>query len=109
MRGLFRLLVVGFTVVSLMLVGVVGVSATSTSGKAESAKAFNSAVALFSGHSDQTGTHDGTGTTDTKNGKDKEKDKDHDKGDHQCKPPKHKNGTPGHEHHDCGDPDHDSD
>lgn len=107
---------VGFTVVSLMLVAAVGVVAHS--GKSESSNTLkNSVVALFSVHSDQTGVHnDASGTTDKKggsgegqgerhNGKDKEKDKD--KEDDQCKP-KDDDATHGREHHDCGDADHDS-
>jgi len=94
-RGLVRVLVVGFTVVSLLLVGVVGVSATSTSGKAGTTKAFNSVVSLVSGHSDQTGAHDGTvAKTDKDKGKDKEVGLCHAKKDH-------KHATPGHTHHPC--------
>ena len=95
MRGLVRLAVVAFTVVSLMLVGVVGVAATSGSGKAQTTKAFNSVVSLVSGHSDQTGDHDGTAAkTDKDKGKDKEVGLCHVKKDH-------KHATPGHEHHPC--------
>jgi hypothetical protein len=110
MRGLVRLAVVGFTVASLLLVGVVGVSATSTSGKAQTTNAFNSAVSAVSGHFDQTGNQNSsTGTTLTNKAKEN-KDKDKDKGDHKCKPPKHEDATGGHEHHGCGgDTDHDSD
>lgn len=108
-RGLVRVFVVGFTLVSLMLVGVVGVSATSSSGKAQTTKAFNSVVALVSGHFDQKGDQKGsTGTTSSNKANEKDKDKDKDKGD-KCKPPKHGDGTPGHKHHDCGDNDNDSD
>src|SRR5665811_1592969 len=96
MRGLVRLAVVGFTVLSLLLVGVVGVSATSGSGKAESAKVFNSLVTLASGHSDQAVTAKANlGKPDNNNGKDKEVGL--------CHPPglAHKTATPGHEHHPC--------
>jgi hypothetical protein len=55
MRGLLRLAVVGFTVVSLLLVAAVGVSASS--GRAGSDTLKNSVVALFSGHSEQTAAH----------------------------------------------------
>jgi hypothetical protein len=102
MRGLVRLVVVGFTVVSLMLVGVVGVSATSTSGKAESAKAFNSVVTLVSSHFDQNvTTKTNNGKDNTNNGKDKEVGLCHAKKDH-------KHATPGHTHHPCPG-DHDGD
>jgi hypothetical protein len=103
MRGLARLAVVGFTVVSLLLVGVVGVSATSSSGKADSVNVVNSLTALFSGHHDQTGTGNSSTVIGANHGKDLEVG--------QCKPPKkhHKHGTPGHKHHQCGDRDDDSD
>ena len=103
MRGLARLAVVVFTVVSLVLVGVIGVSATSTSGKVDSAKVVNSLVALFSGHHDGTGPGNGNSVTGANNGRDLEVG--------QCKPPKkvHKHGTPGHKHHPCGDHEDDSD
>lgn len=110
-RGLVRVIVVGFTLVSLLLVGVVGVSATSTSGKAQTTNAINSVVSLASAHFDQKGDQkSNNGTTGTSKEKDKGKDKDKDKGDHKCKEPKHDDATPGREHHDCGgDTDHDSD
>lgn len=53
MRGLARIFVVGFTVITLMLVAAVGVSATT--GSAGSAHAFNSVVGLFSGHTNGNG------------------------------------------------------
>lgn len=94
MRGLVRFFAVGFTVVSLMLVAVVGVSATSTSGKSESTKVFNSVASLLSGQVDKSGP--------TSTAKDKEKDKD----DKDCREREndeheHEHGTPGHEHHPC--------
>jgi len=103
MRGLVRLAVVAFTVVSLLLVGVIGVSATSSSGKADSVNVVNSLTALFTGHHDETGAGNGNSVTHANNGKDREVG--------QCKPPKkvHKHGTPGHKHHPCGDRDDDSD
>ena len=54
-RGLLRFFVVAFTVVSLLLVAAVGVSASS--GKAGSDTLKNSVVSLFSGHSEQTAAH----------------------------------------------------
>jgi len=104
MRGVARLAVVGFTVLSLLLVGVVGVSATSGSGKAESAKVFNSLVTLASGHSDQAVTTNANlGKADSNSGKDKEVGLCHAKKDH-------KHATPGHTHHPCpGDRDGDDD
>ena len=98
MRGLVRLAVVAFTVVSLMLVGVVGVAATSGSGKAQTTKAFNSVVSLVSGHSDQNGHQNSANgpnnSSKEKEGKDKEVGLCHVKKDH-------KHATPGHEHHPC--------
>lgn len=80
MRGLLRLFVVAFTVLTLMLVAAVGVSATS--GSARSAHAFDSVVGLFSGHSESNG-----------NG-----------GNDQCPPnKKHHHHTDGHKHHPCDD------
>ncbi len=97
-RGLTRLLVVGFTIVSLLLVAAVGVSATSSSGKAGTTKAFNSVVSLVSGHSDQNGNQTSTNGRNSskgeKDGKDKEVGLCHAKKDH-------KNATPGHTHHPC--------
>jgi hypothetical protein len=94
MHGLARVLVVGFTVVSLLIVAAVGVSASS--GKIGSSNTLkNSVVAVFSGHFDQTGFHEGTTTN----------------GDHRsdgnkggtCKPPKktHKHATPDRENPGC--------
>jgi hypothetical protein len=114
MRGLVRLAVVGFTVASLLLVGVVGVSATSSSGKAESAKVFNSLVALASSHSDRASSaKTDPGKPDSNNGKDNGKDDGKEVG--LCHPPGllHRPATPGHEHHPpppcSGDIDHDGD
>jgi hypothetical protein len=106
MRGLVRLLVVGFTVLSLLIVAAVGVAAGSgKSGAADNVK--KSVVAVFAGHLDQVGVHGNSANgpiSASKEGKDKDKDKE-------CKPPKkvHKHGTPGHKHHPCGDDDEDSD
>ena len=94
MRGLLRFVVVGFTVVSLLLVAAVGVSASS--GKAGSDTLKNSVVSLFSGHSEQTAAHkEGNGNGDGGGGGDK------------CKPPKkeHKTATGDHDNDDgdkCG-------
>jgi hypothetical protein len=74
---------VGFTVLSLLIVAAVGVSASSgKSGSADTLK--NSVVAAFSGHFDQTGFHEGT-TTKGEGGNGGNDDKF-------CKPPqKHHN------------------
>jgi hypothetical protein len=98
-RGLSRLLVVAFTVVSLMLVAAVGVSATSgKDGKSDQVK--NTVVALS--HSIETISHEGTtGKSDGKGG-------EGNKGD-ECKAKKHENkhhhATRGHRHHPCDDED----
>lgn len=91
MRGLVRLLVVGFTVITLMLVAALGVSAAS--GSARSGHVFDSVTGLFSGHSDVTGAH--TQSNGNGNGKD------------ECPPEKkhHFHRTGGHKHHPCGDGD----
>jgi len=92
-RGLLRLLVVAFTIVSLMIVAAVGVAASS--GKEGSAKNVkNSVAALLSGHVQvgtlSIGAHEDHARQPQGNG---------------CHPPKkvHKHGTPGHRHHPCGD------
>ena len=92
-RGLLRLLVVAFTIVSLLIVAAVGVAASSAKeGSANGVK--SSVAALFSGHV-QVGTfsfsaHEDNAREPQGNG---------------CHPPKkvHKHGTPGHKHHPCGD------
>jgi len=92
-RGLLRLVVVAFTIVSLMIVAAVGVAASS--GKEGSAKNVkNSVAALLSGHVQvgtlSIGAHEDHARQPQGNG---------------CHPPKkvHKHGTPGHRHHPCGD------
>jgi hypothetical protein len=93
-QGLFRTIVVAFTVLTLLVVAAVGVSASS--GKLGSSNALkNSVVAVFSGHFDQTGFHEGT----TTNG-------DHNNNGNKggtCKPPKkaHKHATPDRENPGC--------
>jgi hypothetical protein len=92
-RGLLRLLVVAFTIVSLLIVAAVGVAASS--GKEGPGKAVKGSVtALFSGHVDQAGTVNvSTARAEAENNG------------NGCHPPKktHKHGTPGHKHHPCGD------
>ncbi len=83
-----------FTVVSLLIVAAVGVSASSgKSGSADTLK--NSVVAVFSGHFDQTGFHEGT-TTGTES-----KHTGNQGG--ECKPPKkhHRHATPDRENEQC--------
>jgi hypothetical protein len=85
---------VGFTVVSLLLVAAVGVSASSgKSGSANNLK--NSVVAVFSGHFDQSGFHEGTNTVNEVRHGGKQGD--------ECKPPKkhHKHVTGDHENQRC--------
>jgi hypothetical protein len=89
MRSLLRLSVVAITIVTLTLGAAVGVSAGSgTFGSADavSSSVLNGAARLL-----------------LSNGLDKETG--------QCHPPKkaHKNGTPGHKNHPCGDKDGDTD
>ena len=90
-----------FTILSLMLVAAVGVSAGSgKDGKSNEVK--SSVVALFS-HADQTSSHDAT--TEKKDGKGGEGNKGG-----ECKakkPDKHHHATEGHKHHPCGDDDSD--
>jgi hypothetical protein len=96
-RGLLRFVVVGFTVVSLLLVGAVGVSASSS--KSRSAEQVrHSVVALFSGHLDETALHEGTGSTNNGDGS------QHGNRDHECKPSKkhHHHATNDHENNECG-------
>ena|SRR5450759_4512860 len=107
-RGLLRVLVVGFTVVSFLIVAAVGVSASS--GKVGSSNTLkNSVVAVFSGHVDQTGFHEGTTNTDNTNSNNNDRQGGH-KGD-ECKPPKkhHKHVTGDHENDRCGGDDSGSD
>ena len=93
MRGLLRIIVVAFTMVSLLTVAAVGVAASSgKEGPGNSVK--NSVAALFSGHIDQVGGLSiGTANSESDNNG------------NGCHPPKktHKHGTPGHKHHPCGD------
>lgn len=98
MRGLLRFFVVGFTVVSLMLVAGVGVAASGKNGSSNTVK--HSVVVLFSGHSEQTSARGGT-TSESSNGEGNRGNND----EKRCKPPKkhHKHATEGHEHHPCDD------
>lgn len=85
-RGLVRVLVVAFTIVSLLLVAAVGVAASS--GKVGTSNTVkNSVVAIFTGHFDQSGFHEGTGEGERHGGH---------QGD-DCKP--HRK----HHHHESGD------
>src|SRR5438132_9911498 len=99
MKGFTRLFVVGVSVVTLVLMGAVGVSAGSKTFGSD--KAVSSVVALVTGHADlkTANTTKESSKADSSNGKDKETG--------QCHPPKkhHKHGTPGHKHHPCGDED----
>ena len=93
-QGLFRGVVVAFTVLTLLVVAAVGVSASS--GKIGSSNTLkNSVVAMFSGHFDQTGFHEGTNTT----GDDRHSGNQGDT----CKPPKkhHKHVTGDRENEQC--------
>jgi hypothetical protein len=117
MRGLLRILVVGFTVVSLMLVAAVAVAASSDKAGASNA-VMNSVGALFSAplvssHSDQATAHSAS-TTDSgsvQNGTTTAASKSNGEGDGNngvgtgCKPPKkhHNHATGGHKHHPCDD------
>ena len=93
-QGLFRTIVVAFTVLTLLVVAAVGVSASS--GKLGSSNTVkNTVVAVLSGHFDQAGFHEGT----TTNG-------DHNNNGNKggtCKPPKkaHKHATPDRENPGC--------
>jgi hypothetical protein len=117
-QGLFRGLVVAFTVLTLSVVAVVGVSASS--GKVGSSNTQigssstqigasnteigasntlkNSVVALFSGHLDQAGFHAGTTTKG-------EPPNDGHPGKAACKPSKkhHRHATPDRENAACDD------
>jgi hypothetical protein len=92
-RGLLRVLVVGFTVVSLLIVAAVGVSASSgKNGTSDSVK--HSVVALFSGHSEQSATHGDSSGKGEGNG---------DKHGDNCKPhKKNSHATGDHENDQCG-------
>jgi hypothetical protein len=94
-RVLLRLLVVLFFIVSLLVVAAVGVAASS--GKEGSANAIkHSVVAVFSGHVDLSGFHEGsTNTEDSRHSGHQGDD---------CKPPKkhHHHATGDHEHNECG-------
>ena len=93
MRGLLRVIVVAFTMVSLLTVAAVGVAASSAKeGPTQTVK--NSVAALLSGHIEQVGSPS-VGAANS------ESDNDG----NGCHPPKktHKHGTPGHKHHPCGD------
>jgi hypothetical protein len=93
-QGLLRGFVVAFTVVTLLVVAAVGVSASS--GKIGSSNTLkNSVVAVFSGHFDQSGFHEGANT-------DKESKHTGNQGG-ECKPPKghHRHATPDRENEQC--------
>jgi hypothetical protein len=92
-QGLLRGIVVAFTVLTLLVVAAVGVSASS--GKIGSSNSLkNSVVAVLSGHFDQAGFHEGTSTGEDKHGGNQ--------GD-VCKPFKHhhKHATPDRENEAC--------
>jgi hypothetical protein len=94
-RGLVRVLVVAFTIVSLLLVAAVGVAASS--GKVGTSNTVkNSVVAVFTGHFDQSGFHEGTGEGDNHHGNQGDDCRHHKK--------HHENHETGdHENHQCGD------
>jgi hypothetical protein len=98
MRSLARVAVVAVTVITLTLVAAVGVSAGS--GKVGIPQATTASI--LTGHSDFGFLKDAAKFL-SNNGLDKEKGL--------CHPPKkdHKNGTPGHKNHPCGDKDDDTD
>jgi hypothetical protein len=100
MHSLIRIVVIGFTVVTLMLAAAVGVSAAS--GSFGTSNGSSAVSALFGGHLDFGAFLNDLNTT-LSNGLDKEVG--------QCHPPKkhHKHGTPGHKNHPCGDNDGDTD
>jgi hypothetical protein len=92
-QGLLRGIVVAFTVLTLLVVAAVGVSASS--GKIGSSNTLkNSVVAVFSGHFDQTGFHEGTTSKEDTNPGNKGGT---------CKPPKkhHKHVTADRENPGC--------
>jgi hypothetical protein len=91
-RLLVRLVVVAFTIVSLLVVAAVGVAASS--GKEGSANAVkHSVVEVFSGHFDLAGVHEGTTTSEGRHGG----------GQDECKPHKkhHKHVTGDRENDQC--------
>jgi hypothetical protein len=91
-QGLLRCFVVAFTVVTLLVVAAVGVSASS--GKIGSSNTLkNSVVAVFSGHFDQSGFHEGTTTEKARQSGNQD----------ECKPTKkhHKHETGDHENDRC--------
>ena len=96
-RGLVRVLVVAFTIVSLLLVAAVGVAASS--GKVGTSNTVkNSVVAVFSGHFDQSGFHEGgTEISGKHNGGDEGDQCRHEKKHH-----KDKHATGDHENDECG-------
>jgi hypothetical protein len=97
MRNLVQLAVVVITLLTLMLVSAVGVSASS--GKLGAAPATTASI--LTGHSDFGFLKDAgnflKGELDKIEGRGNEG--------RECKPPKkdHEDGTPGHENHPCGD------
>jgi hypothetical protein len=98
MKGFSRLLVVGVTTATFLLLAAVGASAAN--GTIGSPKAVKSVVSLVAPNVGMVAPN-AVNTGESK----AEKDKD-DNGKHkgQCHPPKkhHKHGTPGHKKHPCG-------
>jgi hypothetical protein len=93
-QGLFRGIVVAFTVLTLLVVAAVGVSASS--GKIGSSNTLKHSVeAALTGHFDQTGFHEGSNT--------KSDDRNLGNKGGTCKPPKkhHTHATPDRENPGC--------
>lgn len=101
MRNLAQLAVVAVTVVSLTIVAAVGVSASS--GKLGNPHATT--VSVLAGHSDLGFLNDAFRLISA-NRQDNNREDNKD-GSGRCHPPKkhHKNGTPGHKNHPCGEDD----
>ena len=106
MRGLVRLFVVAFTVVTLTVVAAVGVSASS--GKFGTSHGADKIAALVSEHLGS--FHFDSNSRDTSKNSDKNKQGDKDKDKDKCKEKDHDDdATPGHKHHPCDDADGDND
>lgn len=105
MRSFVQLAVVVVTLLTLMLVSAVGVSASS--GKLSTAPATTATI--LTGHSDSGFLKDAAHFISTNWDKFRGQGKDKEGG--ECKPPKkdHEDGTPGHENHPCRDKDKDKD
>lgn len=105
-QGIYRLFVVGFTLVSLSLVAAVGVAASA--GKTASPDVVTKATAaVLSTHIDSAGVHFGNGVTVAAERGDCGKDKKvSTPGGEKCckdrgKDHEHEHATGEHEHHDC--------